>query len=174
MEILFGHEDGWKSSPRGRIKLDPRYWLTEKGTLRDFRKLLRLSAESDREHGTQTLAEWEDAVRERYEYAKSQELIELEGAERERTARLHAAAAWRDSHLCKEEERFRRAKVHRGKSHAERVEDIEETYRAMVERERAWYPKELERIRKRAAKARKQTAAWMAEIGRFREEVDAA
>jgi hypothetical protein len=73
--------------------------------------------------------------------------------------------------LRKEEERFRRAKVHRGKSHAERVQEIEEKYRRLLADEEKRYPRELEVIRKRATRRRELAAAQLKEISLMREVV---
>lgn len=173
MEIYFGHEDGWKSTPRGCIRVEPHVWLRAKGTLGNLRKILKLSAESDRWYGTETLAAWESAVRDNYQEDKALELHEPQNAELEHKGRLRAAVYWRDKHLRKEEERFRNAKAHRGKSHAERVQEIEEKYRQMIAAEHCRYPREVERIRKRAARRREQAAVQLAEIRKFMEEVAA-
>ena len=169
MEIYFGHEDGWKSSPRGFIRVEPHVWLRAKGTAGNLRKILKLSAESDRWYGTETLAEWENAVRDNYQEDKEIELRELPNAEPAHTGRLRAAVHWRDEHLRREEERFRRAKVHRGKSHAERVQEIEERYSRMLADEEKHYPRELETIRKRAARRRELAAAQLDAVRSFAE-----
>lgn len=169
MEIYFGHEDGWKSTPRGFIRVEPHVWLREKGSAGNFRKLLKLCVESDCDHGTATLPEWEDVIRERAQHGIEQ--AELAGAEREHKASVRAAAAWRVEHLAKEEARFRRAKVHRGKSHAERVQEIEERYSRMLADEEKRYPRELEVIRKRAARRRELAAAQLDAVRRFAEKV---
>lgn len=57
IEIHYGGRFG-KDSPSGRMCLDPAVWLREKGSLRDFRKILSLCRESDRDHGTNTLDDW--------------------------------------------------------------------------------------------------------------------
>lgn len=173
MEIYFGHEDGRKSTPRGFIRVEPHVWLRAKGTLGNLRKMLKLSAESDREHGTQTLAEWEEAVRELFAEDQAAEPRELANAELEHKGRLRAAVYWRDEHLRKEEERFRNAKAHRGKSHAERVQEIEEKYRQMIAADHRRYPREVERIRKRAARRRELAAAQLGEVRKFMGEVAA-
>lgn len=165
MEIYFGYN--------GKIRVEPHIWLQSKGTLGNLRKMLRLSAESDREHGTATLAEWETAVRDNYQEDSTLEPRELYSAEVEHKIRLRAAVEWRDARLRKEEERYRKAKVHRGKSHAERVQEIEEKYRQMIAAERCRYPCEVEAARKRAARRREQAAAQLAEIRKFMEEVAA-
>lgn len=169
MEIYFGHEDGWKSTPRGCIRIEPFAWLREKGSAGNFRKLLKLCVESDCDHGTATLPEWEDVIREKTQ--SSIEQAELTGAELEHKGRLRAAAHWRDEHLRREEERFRRAKIHRGKSHAERVQEIGERYSRMLADEEKRYPRELETIRKRAARRRALAAAQMDAVRSFAEKV---
>ena len=153
----------------GCLRLEPHVWLRAKGTLGNLRKILKLSAESDRLYGTQTLAEWEEAVRDNYQEDKALEPRELSNAELEHKGRLQAAVHWRDEHLRREEERFRRAKVHRGKSHAERVQEIEEKYRRLLADEEKRYPRELEAIRKRAARRRELTAGQLGEIAKWRE-----
>lgn len=154
----------------GCLRLEPHVWLREKGGLRDFRRLLALSAGSDREHGTQTLTAWGEAVRDNYQEDKEIELRELQNAELEHKGRLRAAVYLRDEHLRREEERFRKAKVHRGKSHAERVQEIEEKYSRMIAEENRGHPRRLDAISKRAARRRKQAEAWMAEVRRYRDE----
>lgn len=156
------HDDGY-------LQLEPHVWLRAKGTLGNLRKILKLSAESDRWYGTETLAEWENAVRDNYQEDKEIELREPQNAELEHKGRLRAAVHWRDEHLRKEEERFRRAKIHRGKSHAERVQEIEERYSRMLADEQKRYPRELEAIRKRAARRRELAAAQLGEIAKWRE-----
>ena len=171
MEIYFGHEDGWKSTPRGFIRVEPHVWLRAKGTAGNLRKILKLSVESDRLYGTQTLAEWENAVRDNFQEDKALEPHERFNAELEHKDRLRAAVHWWDAHLRKEEERFRRAKVHRGKSHAERLQEIGERYSRMLADEEKRYPRELEAIRKRAARRRELAAAQLEAVRRYREEV---
>lgn len=158
------HNDGY-------LRLEPHVWLWAKGTLGNLRKILKLSAESDRWYGTQTLTEWEEAVRDNFQEDNALEPSELHNAELEHKGRLRAAVHWRDEHLRKEEERFRRAKVHRGKSHAERVQEIEEKYRRLLADEEKRYPRELEIIRKRAARRRELAAAQLKEISLMREVV---
>lgn len=155
----------------GCLRLEPHVWLRAKGTLGNLRKILKLSAESDRWYGTQTLTVWEEAVRDNFQEDKALEPHERYNAELEHKGRLRAAIAWRDEHLRKEEERFRRAKVHRGKSHAERVQEIEEKYRRLLADEEKRYPRELEVIRKRAARRRELAAAQLKEISLMREVV---
>lgn len=171
MEIYFGHEDGWKSTPRGFIRVEPHVWLRAKGTTGNLRKILKLSAESDRLYETQTLAEWENAVRDNFQEDKAIEPRELQNAELEHKGRLRAAVHWRDEHLRKEEERFRNAKIHRGKSHTERIHEIDARYRQMLADEEKRYPRELEAIRKRAARRRELAAAQLEAVRRYREEV---
>ena len=156
------HDDGY-------LQLEPHVWLRAKGTLGNLRKILKLSAESDRLYGTQTLTEWEKAVRDNYQEDKALEPRELQNAELEHKGRLRAAVHWRDEHLRKEEERFRRAKVHRGKSHDERVQEIEEKYSRMLADEEKRYPRELEVVRKRAARRRELAAVQLGEIAKWRE-----
>lgn len=57
IEIHYGGRFG-KYSPSGMMLIDPAVWLREKGGIRDFRKILSLCRESDRDHGTNTLDEW--------------------------------------------------------------------------------------------------------------------
>jgi hypothetical protein len=152
----------------GCLRLEPHVWLRAKGTLGNLRKLLKLSAESDRWYGTDTLREWEEAVRDNFQEDKDIEPRELSNAELEHKGRLQAAVHWRDEHLRREEERFRRAKVHRGKSHAERVQEIEERYSRMLADEEKRYPRELEAIRKRAARRRELAAVQLGEIAKWR------
>ena len=59
IEIHYGGRFG-KDSPSGMMCLDPAVWLREKGSLRDFRKILKLCRESDTYHDTITLSEWTD------------------------------------------------------------------------------------------------------------------
>lgn len=59
MTIYFGKQFG-TTEPRASIRLDPAIWMREKGSLRDFRKILKLCQESDRGHETITIAEWND------------------------------------------------------------------------------------------------------------------
>lgn len=59
IEIHYGGRFG-KDSPSGRMLLDPAVWLREKGSLRDFRKILKLCRESDTYYDTITLSEWTD------------------------------------------------------------------------------------------------------------------
>jgi len=158
------HDDGY-------LQLEPHVWLRAKGTLGNLRKILKLSAESDRWYGTETLAEWEKAVRDNYQEDKALEPRELSNAELEHKGRLRAAVQWRDEHLRKEEERFRNAKIHRGKSHAERIHEIDARYRQMIAEEQKRYPRELEAIRKRAARRRELAAAQLEAVRRYREEV---
>lgn len=155
------HDDGY-------LQLEPHVWLRAKGTLGNLRKILKLSAESDRHYGTQTLAEWENAVRDNFQEDKEMERRELQNAELEHKGRLQAAVHWRDKHLQKEEERFRKSKIHRGKSHAERVQEIGERYSRMLADEEKRYPRELEAIRKRAARRRELAAAQLGEIAKWR------
>ena len=155
----------------GCLRLEPHVWLRAKGTLGNLRKILKLSAESDRWYGTQTLTEWETAVRDNFQEDKALEPRELQNTELEHKGRLRAAVHWRDEHLRREEERFRRAKVHRGKSHTERVQEIEEKYSRMIADEEKRYPRELEVIRKRAARRRELAAAQLKEISLMREVV---
>jgi hypothetical protein len=156
------HDDGY-------LQLEPHVWLRAKGTAGNLRKILKLSVESDRWYGTETLAEWENAVRDNYQEDKEIELREPQNAELEHKGRLRAVVHWRDEHLRREEERFRRAKIHRGKSHAERVQEIEERYSRMLADEQKRYPRELEAIRKRAARRRELAAAQLGEIAKWRE-----
>lgn len=169
MEIYFGHEDGWKSTPRGFIRVEPHVWLREKGSAGNFRKLLKLCAESDCDHGTATLAEWEEVIREKTQ--SSIEQAELAAAEHEHKVRVRAAAAWRDAHLAKEEARFQRAKVHRGPSHAERVRAIETRYEQMCAADEKRRAREADAIRKRAARERALAAAQMDAVRSFAEKV---
>jgi hypothetical protein len=155
----------------GYLRLEPHVWLRAKGTLGNLRKILKLSAESDRWYGTDTLSEWETAVRDNFQEDKALEPHECSNAELEHKGRLRAAVHWRDEHLRREEERFRRAKVHRGKSHAERVQEIEEKYRRLLADEEKRYPRELEVIRKRAARRRELAVAQLEAVRRYREEV---
>lgn len=155
----------------GCLRLEPRVWLRAKGTLGNLRKLLKLSAESDRWYGTDTLREWEEAVRDNFQEDKALEPHERFNAELEHKDRLRAAVHWWDEHLRKEEERFRQAKVHRGKSHAERVQEIEEKYRRLLADEEKRYPRELEVIRKRAARRRELAAVQLGEIVKWRGEM---
>lgn len=60
IEIKLGEKDWRTDSPRGRVCINPAGWMREKGSLRDFRKILKLCAESDRGHGTTTIAEWNE------------------------------------------------------------------------------------------------------------------
>lgn len=152
----------------GCLRLEPHVWLRAKGTLGNLRKLLKLSAESDRWYGTDTLREWEEAVRDNFQEDKALEPHERFNAELEHKGRLRAAVHWRDEHLWKEEERFRRAKVHRGKSHAERLQEIEERYSRMLADEEKRYPRELEVIRKCAARRRELAAVQLGEIAKWR------
>jgi len=158
----------------GCLRLEPHVWLRAKGTLGNLRKILKLSAESDRWYGTETLAAWESAVRDNFQEDKEMERREPQNAELEHKGRLRAAVHWRDEHLRREEERFRRAKVHRGKSHAERLQEIEEKYRRLLADEEKRYPRELEAIRKRAARRRELAAAQLEAVRRYREEVRTA
>lgn len=151
------HDDGY-------LQLEPHVWLRAKGTLGNLRKILKLSAESDRIYGTQTLTEWEEAVRDNFQEDKALEPRELSNAELEHKGRLRAAVQWRDEHLRKEEERFRNAKIHRGKSHAERIHEIDARYRQMIAEEQKRYPRELEAIRKCAARRRELAAAQLKEV----------
>ncbi len=170
MEIYFGHKDGWKTEPSGRICLEPHIWLRAKGTIGNLWKMLKLSEESDRLYGTETLPEWEAAIRDLWR--EDTELCELQNAELEHKNRLRAAVAWRDDYFRKEEERFRSQKIRRtGKSHAERMNEIDEKYRRILADEAKHYSRELEAVRKRAARARKLAAAQMAEIEKLREDV---
>ena len=153
----------------GCLRLEPHVWLRAKGTLGNLRKILKLSAESDRWYGTQTLTEWETAVRDNFQEDKALESHERFNAELEHEGRLRAAVYLRDEHLREEEERFRRSKVHRGKSHAERVQEIEEKYRRLLADEEKRYPRELEVIRKRAARRRELAAVQLGEIAKWRE-----
>lgn len=57
IEIHYGGRFG-KYSPSGMMLIDPAVWLREKGGIRDFRKILSLCRESDRDHGANTLDEW--------------------------------------------------------------------------------------------------------------------
>lgn len=155
----------------GCLRLEPHVWLRAKGTLGNLRKLLKLSAESDRWYGTQTLTEWETAVRDNFQEDKALESHEHSNAELEHKGRLRAAVHWHDEHLREEEERFRRAKVHRGKSHAERVQEIEEKYRRLLADEEKRYPRELEVIRKRGARRRELAAVQLGEIAKWRREM---
>ena len=155
----------------GCLRLEPHVWLRAKGTRGNLRKLLKLSAESDRWYGTQTLTEWETAVRDNFQEDKAFESHERSNAELEHKGRLRAAVHWHDEHLRKEEERFRRAKVHRGKSHAERAQEIEEKYRRLLADEEKRYPRELEVIRKRAARRRELAAVQLGEIAKWRGEM---
>ncbi len=148
----------------GCLRLEPHVWLRAKGTLGNLRKLLKLSAESDRWYGTDTLSEWETAVRDNFQEDKDLEPRELSNAELEHKGRLRAAIAWRDEHMRREEERFRNAKIHRGKSHAERIHEIDARYRQMIAEEQKRYPRELEAIRKRAARRRELAAAQLKEV----------
>ena len=59
MTIYFGRQFG-TTEPRASIRLDPAIWMREKGSIRDFRKILKLCQESDRDHETITVAEWND------------------------------------------------------------------------------------------------------------------
>lgn len=148
----------------GCLRLEPHVWLRAKGTLGNLRKLLKLSAESDRWYGTDTLSEWETAVRDNFQEDKDLEPRELSNAELEHKGRLRAAIAWRDEHMRREEERFRNAKIHRGKSHAECIHEIDARYRQMIAEEQKRYPRELEAIRKRAARRRELAAAQLKEV----------
>ncbi len=132
--------------------------------------MLKLSEKSDRLYGTETLPEWETAIRDLRQEGEETELRELQNAEIEHKNRLRAAVAWRDDHFRKEEERFRSQSVHRaGKSHAERMNEIDEKYRRMIDNESKRYPRELEAVRKRAVRARELAVVQMAEIEKMRE-----
>lgn len=56
--ICYGDTRLGKDMPHGTMRIDPDIWLREKGGIRDFRKILSLCRESDRDHGTNTLDEW--------------------------------------------------------------------------------------------------------------------
>lgn len=170
--IYFGHENGWKSKPQGYIRIEPHIWLLEKGGLGNLRKMLKLSAESDREHGTATLAAWEQAICDLYQERRSVD-VALANAAFEHKLRLRGAAEWREARLQKEEERFQRAKVHRGKSHAERVREIEEKYRQMIAADERRLARETEQIRRRAVRARELTEAQLREVRKWMEAVAA-
>lgn len=57
LTIYFGHKDGWKAEPRGSMSINLEVWLKEKGSVRDFRKILKLCQESDRLYETLTVPE---------------------------------------------------------------------------------------------------------------------
>lgn len=173
MTIYFGRQFG-TTEPRGRIGVEPHVWLRAKGTVGNLRKMLKLSAESDQFFGTLTLPLWEEAVCDNYREDKDIEPCELHNAELEHKSRLRAADAWFESHLQKEDERFRKAKVHRGKSHAERVQEIEERYSRMVAEGKRRYAREIEAIRKRAVRRRQLAEEQLAEVRKFVQEVRTA
>ena len=56
--IRYGDTRLGKDVPHGTMRIDPDIWLREKGGIRDFRKILSLCRESDRDHGTNTLDDW--------------------------------------------------------------------------------------------------------------------
>lgn len=168
MTIYFGRQFG-TTEPRGSIRLDPEVWLEAKGTLGNLRKMLKLSAESDRYFDTMTLPLWEEAAEYAMIEAKTGEPIAFAGAEHEHESRLLAVANWEEDHLRKEEERFRNAKIHRGKSHAVRMQEIQTRARQMAANEKKRHKAELVRIQKRYARKRELAAAQMAEVKLMRE-----
>ena len=170
MTIYFGRQFG-TTEPRGSIRIDPRIWLEAKGTLGNLRKLLKLSAESDRYFDTMTLPLWEEAAEDAMVEAKTGEPIAFAGAEHEHESRLLAVANWEEEHLRKEEERFRNAKIHRGKSHAVRMQEIQTRARQMAADEKKRYKAELVRIQKRYARKCELAAAQLKEISLMREVV---
>ena len=173
MTIYFGRQFG-TTEPRSSIRLDPEIWLREKGTRGNLRKILKLSVESDRCFDTFTLQLWAEAAEGALIAAKVNEPIELAGAESDHGARLLAVEEWRRSRLQKEDERFRNAKIHRGKSHAQRVREIEERYIRMIADEKKRYAAAQERIRRHFARARMLASDQMEEVRKCMEEVDAA
>lgn len=170
MTIYFGRQFG-TTEPRASIRLDPEIWLREKGTLGNLRKLLKLSAESDRHFDTFTLKLWEEAAEYEMIAAKANEPIELAGAASDHEGRLYAAEEWRRYRLQKEDERFRNAKIHRGKSHAQRVREIEERYIRMIADEKKRYAAEQERIRRHFARARALAIEQMEAVRKYMQEV---
>lgn len=173
MTIYFGRQFG-TTEPRASIRLDPAIWLEAKGTLGNLRKMLKLSAESDRYFDTMTLPLWEEATEDTMIEAKTGEPIAFAGAEHQHEGRLLAVANWEEEHLRKEEDRFRNAKIHRGKSHAVRMQEIQTRARQMAADEKKRYKAELVRIQKRYARKRELAAAQLEEVRRFMAEVDAA
>ena len=62
IEIHFGEKNWRTDSSRGHMYIHPAAWLQEKGSLRDFRKILKLCQESDRNYGTFAVAEWREVL----------------------------------------------------------------------------------------------------------------
>ena len=173
MTIYFGRQFG-TTEPRGSIWIDPEIWLREKGTLGNLRKILKLSVESDRYFDTMTLLIWEETIEEICKNAAEKEKIDSYGEETDHKLRLRMVVAWRDEHFQKEDERFRKAKIHRGKSHAERVNDIDAKYRKMLADEKKRHKRELESIHRRSVRAKELAAAQLEEVRKIMAEVDAA
>lgn len=57
LTIYFGRKDDWKDEPRGSMGINLEVWMKEKGSVRDFRKILKLCQESDRLYETITVME---------------------------------------------------------------------------------------------------------------------
>lgn len=169
MTIYFGRQFG-TTEPRGSIWLDPEIWLPQKGTLGNFRKILKLSAESDRYFDTMTLPIWKETIEEIYYIASANEKTALSGVKQDYQLRLRKAEDWRKEHLQKEDERFRKAKVHRGKSHAERMNEIEGKYMKMRADVKKRYDRELESTHKQTVRAKELAAAQLEEIRKLMQE----
>ena len=55
---------GMTSNVPGTLKLATSEWLHEKGSIRDFRRILKLCVESDYFFGTETLKAWQEVLTE--------------------------------------------------------------------------------------------------------------
>jgi hypothetical protein len=58
---------GMTSRAPGTLQLATSEWLREKGSVREFRKILKLCAESDYFFGTETLKAWDEVLTEELE-----------------------------------------------------------------------------------------------------------
>ena len=63
---------GMTSNAPGTLKLATSEWLHEKGSVRDFRRILKLCVESDYFFGTETLRAWNEVLTEELRLVRTQ------------------------------------------------------------------------------------------------------
>lgn len=63
-ETIMTIQYGVRSPAHGEMRILPADWLQAKGGVREFRKILKLCAESDYFYGTETLKAWDEVLSE--------------------------------------------------------------------------------------------------------------
>lgn len=63
---------GMSSPVSGEIRIIPRAWLYGKGTVREFRRIIKLCVESDYFFGTETLRAWNEVLTEELRLVRTQ------------------------------------------------------------------------------------------------------